>query len=391
MTMEVLIVSVSMFIVPEIAYLSYVVSRASPYYGSTRLHPIYHAGSPGPIIYRLNLNYFAGHDEVRPLAAYVNDQPFSLSPVDAWEDKKHISIDSQYTDRGFEIMTDVFVKDSKSRIVFERHSANLTGDELAQKAGLLALTKICCTRLVIRSTLLRKALGLLIRYYPGHLWLSDPSVIATIFEPYSVLLHHYQEIEGFVSHGSYNVPDPDNDDAATRIDREGTVRDMALLLGFLKPIFESTVQPAAKLLSQDVPMISFDMLWYIFRPGTDVWSRNSTEATMAVVHKTEYEQDHEQRKWSSTESSRFILHLWCLNTDGHRVARTSMLHVFERYASQVEVTSLAVCPVSYWDVTDQGARRQSTLAKSRLLVEAIREGSLHIHYDEPNNPNGVVS
>jgi hypothetical protein len=111
---------------------------------------------------------------------------------------------------------------------------------------------------------------------------------------------------------------------------------------------------------------------------------------MAVVHRLEHKRDHEQQKWISTRYSESKLHLWCLDTDGNRVARVSLTHVFARYTGQVEVTSLAVCLVAYWDATDQGARRRCTLAISQLLVEAIREGSLHVHYDEPNNSNGVV-
>ena len=329
-------------------------------------------------------------NEVLPFSAYVNDKPFSLSSASVSEDKKQTSVDPDCTENAFEIVTDAFVEDSETRLAPAQDSATLTGDEMTQRVGALHLTKICRARLVIQSSLLRNALGQIIRYYPGNPWIADSSVAATIFEPYSALLHHYHEIEGFISRESNKTSGPDKDDSMTQIDREKTVDEMTLLLGFLRPLYENTVKPAADSLAQDVPMVEFDMLWYLFRPGTDVWFQGSETAYMAVVHRVEYERDHEQRKWSSNESSGLILHLWCLSTDGNRVARISVVHVFERYAGQIEVTSLAVCPVSYWDVTDQGARRQNTLAKSQLLVEALREGSLHVHYDEPNNTSGVV-
>jgi hypothetical protein len=330
-------------------------------------------------------------NEVLPFSAYVNDQSFNLPSVDASGDRHHTSADPECTDHVFEVVTDAFIEDSETRLVPPQDPANLTGEEMAQKVGDLHLTNVCRTRLVVQSPLVRKALGMIIGYYPDNLWISDSSMAATIFEPYSVLLHHYHAMEEFVSCQSNKALGPDNDDSAVRIDREASVRDISLLLDFLKPIYDSTVKPAADLLSQDVPMISFDMLWYLFRPGTDVWFQGTTNACMAVVHSIGLERDSEPPKWNSKESSILVLNLWGLGTDGNRVAREPMMHVFDRFAGQAKVTSLDVCPVSYWDVTDQGARRQSTLAKSRLLVEALREGSLHVHYNEPNSTNGVVS
>lgn len=206
---------------------------------------------------------------------------------------------------------------------------------------------------------------------------------ATVFEPYTVLLLHYQEIAGFISHESSNTSGPGINDT-TQTDRDNTLHDMTLLLDFLTPLYENIVRPAADLLVQDVPTIGFDMLWYLFRPGTDVWIQDSADVYMAVVHKFEHKRHHHQREYGSTKSSESILHLWRFGTDGNRVARITFTHKFERYTGQVEVTSLAVCPTSYWDTADQSSRRQNTLAESRLLVEAIREGSLYVHYDGPD-------
>ena len=355
-------------------------------------HTTYHTGSAGPINYRLNVNYRTGRRGlVSPFSSYANDQPFNLPPVDVSEDTNHASDDSNCTHPAFEISTDAFIENLDAQPGPKQDSAVLTGDEMAHKVRALHLTKICRTRMNIRSSLLRKAVGIILRYFPGNYWISDPSVAAIIFEPYSVLLHHYHEIEEFISRESIKTTGSNMDDTATETDREITLHNMILLLDFLKPLYENTVKPATVLLAQDVPMIGFDMLWYLFRPGTDVWVQSTSNVYMAVVHETEYDQDERQQKRSSAEFSELILHLWCLSTDGNRVARTCVTHVIKRFAGQLEVTSLAVCPVCYWDATDQGARRQITLARNRLLVEAVREGSLHINYDDPNNIKGVVS
>jgi hypothetical protein len=354
--------------------------------------PTYRTGSSGPISYKLNLNYKGARDnEVLLSSAYVNDRPFNLPPVCASEDKKQTSKEPVRTDHAFEVVTDAFVKDMESRYSSRDRPADLTSDEMMQDVGLLSLTKVCRTRLIIRSPQLRQALGLIIRYYPGNSWISDPSATVIIFEPYSVLLHHFDEIESFIARESKRIPNSENDDATTQIDRDDTVRDMVLLLDFLRPLHVSVVTPAVKFLAHDVPTINFDMLWYLFRPGTDVWIQEKDTVSMAVVHKFKYKRDDKKSKWSSTESSEFSLHLWRLSTDGNRVARTSVKHKFERFPGQMEINALAVCPVSYWDATDHGARRQSTLARNRLLEEVIREGSLHVHYDEPNNIDSVVS
>ena len=356
--------------------------------GLTRPYTTFYAGSPGSISYRLNVNYKARDDnKVSTLSAYVNSQPFDLSSVDDWENRKYTSINSDRIQYGhaFEVVTDAFVEGPENCISITHESADPTDDEMVQKVELLPFIHICRARLFIRSLLLRKALGHIIRYYPDNTWISDPSVAATVFEPYNVLLHNYKEIAEFISRESNNTLGPSVNDT-TQADQENTLRDMTLLLEFLKPLYESIVQPGAELLARNVPIIGFDMLWYLFCPGTDVWIQDSTDVYMAVVHKFEYKRHHHhQRKWDSTEPFECILHLWRLATDGNRVARTNFTRRFERYTGQVEVISLSVCPVSFWDATDQGSRRQNTLAKNNLLVEAIREGSLHVHYDGPND------
>jgi hypothetical protein len=321
---------------------------------------------------------------VFPLSTYLNDQPFNLRLVDASGNQKHTSIYPDLYDYAFELVTDAFVKEPGSRLA-SRTETNLTNDEMSQKVELLPLTEIGRTCLVIQSPLLRKALISVVKHYPDHSWISNPSAAASIVQPYGVLFHHYHEIEDFVSPESNKTASAESNDSTTYIDGEVTLREMALLLVFLRPMYESIVKPAAHSLARKVPVIGFDMLWYLFRPGMDVWVQGTADVYMAVVHMIEYNWHHEQRKGDPSGPSGSILYLWRLSTDGNRVARTTIQHEIEYYAGQIEVTSLAVCPVSYWDTTDQGARRQRTLAKSQLLVEAMRKGSLYIDYDEPNN------
>jgi hypothetical protein len=224
--------------------------------------PEHHKNSPGTINHRLNVNYKGDrYNEASPLSAYVDNRPFNLPSVDASKDKcTSVDPDCTQYDQAFEVVTDAFMEGSKARFTPVKDSAKLTGEQMAQKVGSLPLIKICRARLVIQSPLLREALGIIIKYYSDNIWISDPSRAATIFEPYSVLFHHYHEIEEFTSSKSNKTPSPDNDNTSTQIDRENTVRDMALLLDFLKPIYESTIVPAAGLLAQAVPMVAFDML-----------------------------------------------------------------------------------------------------------------------------------
>jgi hypothetical protein len=189
MTTEDLIVSIPMFMVPDRAHQYPSGSRSYSDAAPMPFRPEHYKNSPGSVRYRLNVNYKAGpYKDVSPLSAYVNDQPFNLPSVDASTDK-YTSVDPDCTqdDHAFEVVTDAFVKSSKARSAAMKDSVNLTDDQMAHKVGALPLTKICRARLIIQSPLLRKALGLVIRYYPDNIWISDPSRAATISEPYSVL------------------------------------------------------------------------------------------------------------------------------------------------------------------------------------------------------------
>ncbi|KAI1325752.1 P-loop containing nucleoside triphosphate hydrolase protein [Xylariaceae sp. FL0255] len=150
-----------------------------------------------------------------------------------------------------------------------------------------------------------------------------------------------------------------------------------LLYDFLKPHYEHIVEPCLKLLDEPTPRITFETLWYIFPPGTDVYCPVGSSHCVFVIHKvvledgtdnnpsvkfTEKTHNHDKPSWK--------FQLWCLDTSGQVMGRKLDMRMgFQWFDGFQDVTKLQICPVKYWDRFDG----------------ALREGHLLADYSGPCN------
>ena len=158
---------------------------------------------------------------------------------------------------------------------------------------------------------------------------------------------------------------------------------MKLLYSFLKPLYEDRIRPCLEALSKPVHRIPFDMLWYLFRPGIDVYVTSGDMVSVSVVRAIKY--DLEQTEWqSSATPSYWEVDTWHLLTNGSRIARVKDTIRLRSYSGFRDVTTLAICPVSYWDATDNGARRERILQQNKVYVQALKAGNMLMNYDGPD-------
>ena len=153
---------------------------------------------------------------------------------------------------------------------------------------------------------------------------------------------------------------------------------------FLRPRYIDIVLPCQKMLEEFPPRIAFDMLWYIFRPGTDVYVRMDEVVHACVVEKVRNNLDNpEPGRFANTKLQWCEITVWYLDTDGSRIGRCSATYTIWPYVGLREVTRLGMCPTSFWDANDEGKRRQNIISRSKLHVKALQQGYLLAHYDGP--------
>lgn len=200
-----------------------------------------------------------------------------------------------------------------------------------------------------------------------------------IEEPFHVLMYHYSDIQSWIG---ANEKQPTQQENSTE-DRAAQLKHMCVLDGFLRDGYQENILPTVALLSATTPTINFEMLWFLFRPGIDVYLQTSEGISVAVVYKVEREIipiDRTYRRW--------YLKCWRMAANGSRVARVPCIGVITRYDGYREVTSLPVCPTDIWDVHDNGSRRAKIIQRNKIYLQALQKGSLHVHYDGPDLSDG---
>lgn len=242
----------------------------------------------------------------------------------------------------------------------------------------LRLTRVLRHELVIHSHYLKDVLHDLVEYYPdAPNWQSQSPVV--LVGPFQVLMHHYQDIETWIGAHEKPAVEPDLGHSTAAIQLEH----MRVLKRFLHDRFEDNIRPAIVLLSTANPKVEFDMLWYLFRPGTDVYIQTSEGIAVCVVQSVRSDatdDDKLPRRW--------FLDCWRMATDGARVARVQCIGTLARYAGSRDAITLPICPTDIWDAHDDGARRAKIVERNTIYFEALQKGSLHVQYDGPDLTDG---
>ncbi|CAJ2509402.1 Uu.00g144280.m01.CDS01 [Anthostomella pinea] len=316
-------------------------------------------------------------DKKKPVAIYYSDSPHEISIFTP--DKNGLQDSS--TDSGRQRYDDGSVRPSWSGRVFEVSCNALAHLPHEQKPGwprledaqveMLKFEKISSSSIVVKSPFLYSGLRALARYYPSF-WgqpagdllnqqatrAADVSGEITIHEPWGFLLHHFMEMEAFIQSTSEDSPWISANASAAEKDAFQLEREhIQHLYDFVKPRYEAQVLPCTKLLEATPPkMIPFDMLWYVFAPGTDVYlQQTGLLPQVCVVTRVSSDLDDEGShgsRFSQRRREYWNLELWYLDSDGQSITRRSRTCRIRTYPGVEELICLDVCPVDVWDKHD---------------------------------------
>lgn len=366
----------------------------------------------------------------RPNVTYVDERPFNFPVCDSQKGSTSARVrptgdDDRTEERakaewfGPAIRIEIHVKAEFPKLAYSQsmfvkrdgtvqHGDNLeTAPEIVPKIEALKLNEISASRIIVISPYILLNLARMIQYYPSFYEKysayrmkresADTRIlkefIFALDEPFAVLLHHFSLIENFVGDDDngtteHKVIDGGNDSNRKKMPLSLTMEHMKTLYAFLKPLYDASMPTCEKYLSEPSPRLAFDMVWYLFKPGTDVYIRGDGITYVAVVVDVKSGHPGDQGIWHDTAGQKWWqITMWRLETDGSSVGRVLAYCRIDAYLGLREVTGLPACPVSIWDTYDNGERRRNILSRSKILFKALRQGNLLAHYNGPVKEN----
>ena len=137
-----------------------------------------------------------------------------------------------------------------------------------------------------------------------------------------------------------------------------------------------------------VPVVTYDDLWILFKPGQDVYSdlgsigdeRANTSLSAGVIIETETVQPtRSERREGKTDFVR--VSMWGLESNGVRISRDEMSRSIEPYEGERQVTSLPVFPSRFRDSEDGGETRRYMEERGERLYKLIHAQPRQMWYD----------
>ena len=323
----------------------------------------------------------------RPDLTYIDDRPIefsiSLSPTKlAAETDEKVSQPEAWV--GPVIIIETFVEadidqDRLSRM--NRVPEKVTSPCL----DLLNPKHVSRRHLVVRSPFLIEVFSELVQYYPSfHQMLLDDSKRGElrIEEPFAVLFHHFDAIAA-MTNGSTRTTEYNTEGQGIGQQNHLTVLHAKHLMEFLEPICTDSILTCQKHLSNSVPQVEFGMIWYLLKPGIDVYVQIEGSTHAAVVRSVRRTDVSVSKLWGAGSDGSWLVDLWRLESDGSRLGKGFFSVTIPPYSGLRDVTRLQVCPVSIWDAHDGGERRERILQRAAIFFKALQRGNLLVDYKGP--------
>lgn len=195
-------------------------------------------------------------------------------------------------------------------------------------------------QLKINSTAIIQALALVVDYWPG-VTLNSPSLI--VEEPFAIL---YQHREALQNYAKTNVSATDQNDGNRCQRKRNTDTHIKLLFEFLD------IRPEARKMhlerernNRSKPVATFEMLWTLFSPGTDVFYDAGGYGSFKgyVVKRAS------GGGLDVSSASPFNIIIWSLDFNGFHIGRVEELVQIQPFKGEKEISSLNVIPCDFYE------------------------------------------
>ncbi|KAM0717241.1 hypothetical protein Q7P37_007093 [Cladosporium fusiforme] len=229
------------------------------------------------------------------------------------------------------------------------------------------------TRIEIKSKAVIHALQTIIGYYPEAMLTGDT---VYVYEPYELLYHYRQELQQY----SDSFSERDNEDEHCQED-PNVAGDIRLLLGFLEQKWGRRVMDELERYKQPKPTCTYDMLWMLFKPGTDVYYDFTASKTYQahVLHSLNF--DYRIGKVPPCYEAVF----WCILGD-HLAVSPGLLkrHEIFPWSGEKEIAKLNLFPCGYMREDEHGTtneqRREALVERGKFYFRLLK-GPNFVNFD----------
>ena len=238
-------------------------------------------------------------------------------------------------------------------------------------------SEVTLRSIAIHSKSLLTLFRSLIVHYPSQSLTGDSILVS---DPFTILGHYYKDFIAIRDGAGKTVDErilyADEIDNPVDLPKDRILIDEETKshLGLLLKSFEQEYKIGYKREQEryDVGFAPYDMLWFLFRPGAEMYARVGGKLTGFVCERTVEMQQKDQLWWE--------IHCWNLTYDGHKIIRTSHKFKIYRYRGEREILSLAVFPSTYLDAVDGGKTRSKIHELGEKSYSIIRQSPAHMLY-----------
>ena len=186
----------------------------------------------------------------------------------------------------------------------------------------------------ISSPAILNALPMIIDYHPGLRYFGESMNIP---EPYAVLVHHEKEL---AKYRERFAPDVELSEEEKCERKAKTYDDLGVLATFLQDTVGASVQAERQRHSRGV--CTFEMLWMLYKPGTDVYNdRFTTSKPNGYVVSRIGGEMHGKR------ASPLFVTMWYLKYDGWKMGRVNITIVQPPFDGERRIFELNTYPCEY--------------------------------------------
>lgn len=254
--------------------------------------------------------------------------------------------------------------------VFEIFDVNMTAetgdtkgtveDARRHEAGRSVPTVSWISKQFIRiySPVVLNALRTVVNYYPRH---SIDGDHAELEEPYAMLVHYWDELKDYRE--KFRPEILAQDDFPKDCTLTDTYEHLGYLLSFLEDMWGERVRREKQRWAQPVPTATFEMLWLLLKPGTDVYID-----FYATGVREPFVMSHCEAHMFKKAITMYGLRVWCLAGGSPTTINPEhLVYNTLRFDGEKPIDSLDIFPCQY--LKGQEQRRLALIKRGRTYHE----------------------
>jgi hypothetical protein len=312
------------------------------------------------------------------------------SPSPLARGRNYLDFNSDISDDNDDFVDDVRFEDPVRSRTFKVNDRPAQSLKEVLNKGIFRASAVTWKQINIYSRNLLKLLRSVVQRYPGQ---SLKGKTIVVDAPFEMLAHYYNDlndlrnrtldIQAKASHEGFDEEQPGQCIQADLLD-EATLHDLNVLLRAFKWHYVKNFAPEEA--RYHLGVTSHGLIWFLFKPGVDVYARIGGKVAGFVFERCEKRgrpprpPPGDYLQGGDRSESFWVIHCWSLTYNGRRVVKTSHEFYIDKFRGERQITSLPVFPSIYLDNSDCGKMRARLQDLGEKYYNILRQSPAHMQY-----------